>query len=67
MFLILGTDGRPVPDRPRGLDSLVPYKTAVQSIRQLQLIQDAAARVVTNTKKVDHILPVLRSFKFTET
>ena len=31
------------------------------SIRQLQLIQNAAARVLTRTKKVDHITPVLRS------
>ena len=32
-----------------------------KSIRQLQLIQNAAARVLTRTKKVDHISPVLRS------
>ena len=32
-----------------------------KSIRQLQLIQNAAARVLTKTKKVDHITPVLRS------
>uniref|UniRef100_A0A3Q3N5J5 Reverse transcriptase domain-containing protein n=1 Tax=Mastacembelus armatus TaxID=205130 RepID=A0A3Q3N5J5_9TELE len=32
-----------------------------KSIRQLQLIQNAAARVLTNTKKLDHITPVLRS------
>ena len=32
-----------------------------KSIRQLQLIQNAAARVLTNTRKVDHITPVLRS------
>ena len=31
------------------------------SIRQLQVIQNAAARVLTRTKKVDHITPVLRS------
>ena len=31
------------------------------AIRQLQLIQNAAARVLTRTKKVDHITPVLRS------
>ena len=31
------------------------------SIRQLQLIQNAAARVLTRTKKVDVITPVLRS------
>ena len=31
------------------------------SIRWLQLIQNAAARVLTRTKKLDHITPVLRS------
>ena len=30
-----------------------------KSIRKLQLIQNAAARVLTNTKRVDHISPVL--------
>ena len=30
-------------------------------IRKLQLIQNAAARVLTNNKKVDHITPVLKS------
>lgn len=34
-----------------------------KSIRQLQLIQNAAAQVLTNTNKVDHITPVLRSFQ----
>ena len=32
-----------------------------KSIRQLQLIQNAAARVLTNTRKMDHVTPVLRS------
>ncbi|XP_068571421.1 uncharacterized protein [Cebidichthys violaceus] len=32
-----------------------------KSTRKLQLIQNAAARVLTKTKKVDHITPVLRS------
>lgn len=32
-----------------------------KSIRKLQLIQNAAARVLTKTKKMDHITPVLRS------
>ena len=32
-----------------------------KSIKQLQLIQNAAARVLTNTKKIDHITPVLKS------
>ena len=32
-----------------------------KSIRQLQLIQNTAARVLTRTKKVDHITHVLRS------
>ena len=32
-----------------------------KSIRQLQLIQNAAARVLTKTRKVDHITPVLKS------
>ena len=32
-----------------------------KSIRRLQLIQNAAAQVLTKTKRVDHITPVLRS------
>ncbi|KAK9528084.1 hypothetical protein VZT92_014578 [Zoarces viviparus] len=31
-----------------------------KSIRKLQLIQNAAARVLTKTRRVDHITPVLR-------
>ena len=33
-----------------------------KSIRQLQLIRNSAARVMTRTKKVAHITPVRRSF-----
>ncbi len=33
----------------------------VSSIRQLQLIQNAAARILTRTRKSEHITPVLRS------
>ena len=32
-----------------------------KSVRQLQLIQNSAARVLTKTKKVDHISPALKS------
>lgn len=32
-----------------------------KSIRQLQLIQSASARILTRTRKVDHIALVLRS------
>ena len=32
-----------------------------KSLRKLQLIKNAAARVLTRTKKTDHITPVLRS------
>ncbi len=32
-----------------------------KSIRQLQLMQNAATRVLTDTKRVDHFVPVLRS------
>ena len=35
-----------------------------KSITQLQLIQNAAARVLTRTKKVDHNTPVLRSLQW---
>ncbi len=32
-----------------------------KTIRQLQLIQNAAARILTRTRKSEHITPVLRS------
>ena len=32
-----------------------------RAVRQLQYIQNAAARVLTRTRKYDHISPVLRS------
>lgn len=32
-----------------------------KSVRKLQLVQNAAARVLTNTRKLDHITPVLKS------
>ncbi len=38
-------------------NGLLPKK----SIRQLQLIQNAAARILTRTRKYEHITPVLRS------
>ncbi len=38
-------------------NGLLPKK----SIRQLQLIQNAAARILTRTRKSEHITPVLRS------
>jgi len=34
------------------------------SIGQLQLIQNAAARVLTKTSKMNHITPVLRSLQW---
>jgi len=37
------------------------HRADKKSIRKLQLIQNAAARVLTNTKRVDHISPVLKS------
>ena len=36
-------------------------KKKKKSIKQLQFVQNAATRVLTNTKRVDHITPVLTS------
>ena len=40
---------------------MVSLQVLKKTMRQLQLIHNAAARVLTNTRKLDHITPVVRS------
>ncbi len=42
-------------------DQFLGPSSSLYTIRQLQLIQNAAARILTRTRKSEHITPVLRS------
>lgn len=44
--------------------SIVWSNTSRQNIKKLQLVQNFAARIVTNKRKYDHITPVLKSLEW---
>ena len=44
--------------------SSVWSNTAAKNVKKLQLIQNFAARIITNTYKYDHITPVLQELKW---
>ena len=44
--------------------STVWANTAEKNIKKLQLVQNFAARIITNTRKFDHITPVLQELKW---
>ena len=45
--------------------SLVWSNTTDTNIKKLQCVQNFAARIIANTRKYDHITPVLKSLKWT--
>ena len=45
--------------------SSVWSNTTGTNIKKLQCVQNFAARIISNTKKYDHITPVLKSLKWT--
>ena len=40
--------------------AFVTYGKSIYNINRLQRIQNSAARIVTNTRKYDHITPILQ-------
>ncbi len=50
-----------MPLSPAGWIIVMVSSLPKKTIRQLQLIQNTAARILTRTRKSDHITPVLRS------
>ncbi len=50
-----------MPLSPAGWIIVMVFSPAFQRRPQLQLIQNAAARILTRTRKSEHITPVLRS------
>ena len=50
---------------PRNITPLeLRWFTFKQNLPKLQLVQNVAARLVTNTKKFDHVTPVLRELRW---
>ena len=50
---------------PRNITPLeLRWFTFKQNLPKLQLVQNVAARLVTNSKKFDHVTPVLRELRW---
>ena len=64
-FSVPGRRSFPFSVIPRNITPLeLRWFTFKQNLPKLQLVQNFAARLVTNTKKFDHVTPVLRELRW---